>query len=116
MSAGPSDPIDDEQPGPWDVGLQPERTTLAWVRTGLALVVVSLLVGRLATGSGAIAVAVSLGGSGTAWVLVTVQSRRYGRMAATLHGGGSPTAPKAALLLVTGVVVLAALALVLVVA
>lgn len=63
-----------------DPGLQQERTALAWRRTGLALVVGALTVGRLTMdtlGSGVVlpaAVALLL----ATWVVgVTLRSRRY---------------------------------------
>jgi uncharacterized membrane protein YidH (DUF202 family) len=42
----------------WDAGLQPERTSLAWNRTGLALVVNALLVLRAGWASGRFALVV----------------------------------------------------------
>lgn len=71
MSIGPSES---------DPGLQPERTTLAWRRTGLALVVGALLVGRLGLEHVGVAVAVPAGIAAAlaVWVLaVTLRGGRY---------------------------------------
>lgn len=73
--------------GPWDAGLQPERTTLAWIRTALTLTVVSLLTARLAGESGPLAAAVGLGGTTVAALLVAVQRRRHYRRDRTLRAG-----------------------------
>lgn len=103
--------------GPWDAGLQPERTTLAWVRTALAAIVVCLLAARLARSSGLAAVVVGLGGTVASAALVTLQTRRHYRRDTRLRTG---VAVEPALLPVLGVTVLtvlvaaAALALVLI--
>jgi putative membrane protein len=68
------EPQDDR---PWDAGLQPERTTLAWVRTSLAFAVVSLLTARLAEEAGVVAVVVSLSGIVVAAALVGLQARSH---------------------------------------
>lgn len=116
MNADPPGPLPGgPSPGHWDVGLQPERTSLAWVRTGLALVVVSLLLGRLATGSGVAALAVSFAGLVLAATSVALAARGHDRRTAALHGGRYTVAPESALLLVCGTVVLAGAAVVLVV-
>ncbi len=71
-----------------DPGLQPERTALAWRRTGLSLIAGALLIARLAMdtlGHSVLvpaAVAVTLG----LWVIsVTVRKRRY-----AWHQAGAP--------------------------
>ena len=105
------------RPGPWDAGLQPERTSLAWTRTGLALLVVSLLVTRLAPGSGGVAIAAGLAGTVLAAVLMAVQPRRHQRQDARLRAGRGARPSAVAAIAVTGVTVLIAVtALVLVLA
>lgn len=69
----------------WSGGLQPERTALAWVRTGLALVVVSLLVGRLVGSSGPTALVVTGLGLVAAWSVVAAQEGRHRRRTRQLH-------------------------------
>jgi uncharacterized membrane protein YidH (DUF202 family) len=68
------DPQDDR---PWDAGLQPERTTLSWIRTSLSFAVVSLLTARLATEAGVVAVVVALSGIVAAAGLVALQARSH---------------------------------------
>ncbi|MEO7753515.1 MAG: DUF202 domain-containing protein [Terracoccus sp.] len=66
-----------------DRGLQQERTALAWSRTGLALFVSALVVGRLSLGSigAAVLVPVALAAASSGWVAVV--SWRHGRGAGT---------------------------------
>lgn len=103
-------------PAPWSTGLQPERTTLAWVRTGLALTVVSLLLTRLTAGSGVMALATGLSGLVVAEALVIAQAGRHRRNDARLRAGSLRPAVGAATTLVVATVALAAAALALVVA
>jgi uncharacterized membrane protein YidH (DUF202 family) len=72
---------------PWDAGLQPERTTLAWVRTALTMTVVSLLAARLARDSGLLALVVGLGGTATSAALVSAQKHRHYRRDTHLRTG-----------------------------
>lgn len=71
-------------------GLAPERTSLAWSRTGLSLLITGLLVGRLALGSvgPGILVPVALALALAAWVLVA--SLRRGRWARAVTSEGQP--------------------------
>lgn len=61
--------------GPWDAGLQPERTALAWQRTGLAVVAASLVAFRVGLTTAAAAVVVLSLVAFTAGVLVLRASR-----------------------------------------
>lgn len=70
--------------------MAPERTALAWSRTGLALLVAGLFVGRLALGSLGLAVVVpvALALALSGWVLVT--SLRRGRWSRAVTSEGLP--------------------------
>lgn len=101
--------------GPWDLGLQPERTALAWQRTGLAVLVGSLVAFRdgLAT-SNPVAVVLSvvalLAGL---WVLRSARTELDARVEA-LRAGRPLPAPVATWAAAAAVLVLAATVLVVV--
>ncbi len=96
---------------PWDPGLQTQRTALAWMRTGLGLAGVCLLLTRLTPASGIVALVAGLGGAAAAAMLVSVQSSRHRRREDRLHAGHLVPSARACLALTAGVVLLAALAL-----
>lgn len=90
--AGPDDPGPDGPPpdggdptgrGPWDPGLQPERSSAAWSRTALAGTIVAALVAR--TASGTAGIVIGLVGLGAAGALSLLASRRIRRAVAHLH-------------------------------
>ena len=64
--------------GPADDGLQRERTVLAWRRTGLALFVAAVVLGRLtAQTTGPVATVLSVAGAATAlWAVFSTLRRR----------------------------------------
>ena len=70
---------------PRDPGLQPERTTLAWQRSALALAGATIVVGRLTFGTvGAIAlIVVALGVAHAAVIFATAQRHYRIRTGAT---------------------------------
>lgn len=73
---------------PFDPGLQPERSALAWQRTALAIAVGSLIFGRiLATSLGLWAVLPMVAGLGMAAVLGKRSQRRYAHHHRTLTSG-----------------------------
>ena len=87
-----------EPQGSWDPGLQPERTSLAWRRTCLALTGVGLLVARVFLAGeswlalGLVVGFVALGGALVSWLAerrakVTVESLHAGRGMAAGPGG-----------------------------
>lgn len=95
--------------GVFDPGLQPERTALAWRRTGLALGGGSLLLARvLAESSGALPLGLAVGGFGVVaaiLILIAVERRyrsHHHRLIAAqgarvrLAGGGLPAIVAAA--------------------
>lgn len=82
---------------PWDPGLQPERTTLAWVRTALGFVAVSLLTARLARETGPVAVLVALAGTLVSVLLVWLQAHRHPRRERAVRKGEPVPAPVASL-------------------
>lgn len=68
-----------------DLGLQPERTALAWERTGWALLVCGAMVMKLSwfLGYGALAIA-PLAALGACWIFASAQ-RRYLQQARGMH-------------------------------
>ncbi len=74
----------------FDVGLQQERTALAWDRTGLSMLVCSLLYLRAIGGPyGRPSVAPALIGIAAGAAMLFLGSRRYGRLHAMLRDGGA---------------------------
>lgn len=73
---------------PFDPGLQPERSTLAWQRTGLAIAVGSLIFGRiLATSLGFWALVPMMAGLSMAAALGLKAHQRYAHHHRTLTSG-----------------------------
>jgi len=86
-------------PFPRDPGLQPERTALAWQRSGLALAGASVVVARLTiTSAGIVAVLAALSGLAHAAGIFWVQRRHYGIRSADRVAPHWPTGLHAALL------------------
>jgi uncharacterized membrane protein YidH (DUF202 family) len=102
----PRRPPDVTRPtGPWDPGLQNERTTLAWSRTIMSAYGASLLIGRLLLDR-APALAVTLASCSTvlAATLAVLARRRYRLADARLRR--SEGLPDAKLSVIAGVLVL----------
>ena len=89
-----------------DVGLQTERTSIAWQRTALTLTAFAALMlhaansQRLGQAPGAIGIAVAL------WLLLATE-RRYSVSVRAVRDGFSPVAPRMILALTVSVVGLA---------
>jgi uncharacterized membrane protein YidH (DUF202 family) len=79
----------------FDVGAQLERTTLAWVRTALAITAAGALLARFAinTGQPLLGHAVGAALAGTGVMVGVSAARSYGRRHAELHAGRRPAAP-----------------------
>ncbi|MDR7301197.1 YidH family protein [Haloactinomyces albus] len=72
--------------GPWDPGLQIERTTLAWSRTALAFVVATAVVIRLLAGTDVVLAAVCAALTLPLVVVISLLTwRRYRRDERSLH-------------------------------
>lgn len=78
---------------PFDPGLQPERSALAWQRTALAIAVGSLIFGRiLATSIGLWALLPMVAGMAMAAMLGRQSQRRYSHHHRTLTSGNGTLA------------------------
>jgi uncharacterized membrane protein YidH (DUF202 family) len=71
--------------GPWDPGLQPERTSIAWVRTAITYAVVALLTTRLMPGVAGLIV--GLAGLVTSSMVMAAAGRRAARVDRAVTGG-----------------------------
>lgn len=85
---------------PFDPGLQPERTALAWQRTGLSIALALLVGARLVAHLGAAwAPALAAAGIIGITVLLTIGHRRYARVHRALTAEPPQKLPGAAALL-----------------
>lgn len=74
--------------GPWDPGLQNERTSLAWLRTGVALMGAALIVARLsATRSPLLGLVLAAVATVLGLAVVYTATRRYRASARSLRDG-----------------------------
>lgn len=80
---------------PWDAGLQPERTELAWRRTVLAVTAGTALAGRyLGAGDVVLGLALPLLALVGGLALLHAGTVRFRRLGADLHAAGpDPTEP-----------------------
>lgn len=109
-AAGLADPS-----GPWDPGLQPERTALAWQRTGLSAAVAALVGFRdgLATGS-VLAVLLSLVALGASLYVMRAARTELDARVEALRAGRPLPAPVATRAAALAVLALAGTVLVIV--
>ena len=101
-------------PGLWHPGVQHERTTLAWTRTGLSYLVCSLLCARLAAHAPLLAACVALGGTPAAAILLGGVYRHHPRRTAALFAHRPVATPARLVTLTMLTVLLAVVALVLI--
>lgn len=106
-----------QSPSPWDPGLQNERTALAWVRSVLALLAVSLIAARVAVDDRPV-LALILAGVALAVSAVALRYsyRRYRTARTALFAAGALPDGRAPLAVTALVVVLGVSAVVLIVA
>ena len=78
--------------GPWDPGLQPERTALAWQRTGLSAAAAALVAFRdgVVTGNHVVLVLSTVAFMAGAWVLRAARTELDARTAALRDGRPLP--------------------------
>ncbi|MDH6679714.1 uncharacterized membrane protein YidH (DUF202 family) [Rhodococcus sp. LBL1] len=74
-------------PAHQDPGLQPERTTLAWVRTAASLAAVAFLCLRYVPGSSVVVQVIGIWAIAAASVVVVTARRRYERVSEHFGAG-----------------------------
>ena len=102
----------------FDLGAQLERTTLAWLRTALALTAAGALIARFAVISGLPVLGYAVGAALVATGVSggALASRCYPRRHARLDAGGGPGAPPIPLQCISAAVAVAAASALIVVA